>query len=117
MPETPESIEPVHTDQVAKQHLSQIADLTTSETGNPTAINDVQPAFEQHPLQGVAQSIVNISDPTLGRTDENESEVVDIIKGLQGKPRTGQAIDFLKQKMQLLALKTGQKVSLTKREK
>lgn len=117
MSETPAPIEAVLTDQVANKHLSQIADLTVEATGNPTDVHDVQPPVEQHPLKGIAQSIINISDPTLDQTSERESGVNDIIRGLQGKTRTGAAGDFLRQKMELLARKTGGKVSLVKKER
>lgn len=112
---TPTAI--IDTDQVASQHLGAIADSTTQATGNQTEVQDIQPQTDQHPLQGVTQSIVNISDPALEKIPDNESELVDIMKGLQGKPRTGNALDFLKEKMQLLESKSGGKVSLIKKEK
>lgn len=84
----------IYTDEQDKNHLDQIAKHTGEATGSEITSKDVEPVKNQHPLL---------------------EETADLIEGLQGKPRTGKALDFLKDKLSWMKKKHGKDVSLVKK--
>lgn len=85
----------IYTDEQDKNHLDQIARHTGEATNSQVLPQDLKPVRNKNPL--------------------NDSEIVDLMEGLQGKPRTAKASDFLKDKLNWLRKKHGLQVKLVKK--
>lgn len=88
-----------------KKKLNQIAQELTSATQNYHAPEDLVPHHQKTPLPELVES----SSPPKedNKAEGHEPEVIDVIKGFQGRMRTGPAKDFLKSKMKWLSKKSG----------
>lgn len=84
-----------YTDGREKDHLEKIAKHVGEATGDQVAAQELEPVKNKNPL--------------------NDSEIVDLMEGLQGKPRTAKASDFLKDKLNWLKKKHGSGVKLIKK--
>lgn len=93
-----------YTDGREKNHLDQIAKNVSEATGSEVTSKDVEPIKNQHPLP---QFIHPVS--------EKLEEAADLMEGLQGKPRTAKASDFLKDKLNWLKKKHGSGIKLIKK--
>lgn len=103
-----------HKDDEEKKQIENISNQITAATQNYVSPQDITPTQSTHPLPTIVQS----QPPTEEKTEEpkEEPEVVDIIKGFQGKMRTGNSGDFLKSKMGWLSKKNkGAPVTLKSR--
>lgn len=85
----------IYTDEQDKNHLDQIARHTGEATDSQVTAQELQPVKNKNPL--------------------NDSEIADLMEGLQGKPRTAKASDFLKDKLNWLKKKHGSGVKLIKK--
>lgn len=94
----------IYTDSMDKDHLNKIAREVEEATGNQTPTQQVEPIRNKLPLP---QFIHPVS--------EKLEETADLIEGLQGKPRTAKALDFLKDKLNWMKKKYGRDVSLKKK--
>jgi hypothetical protein len=98
-------------DDEEKKHAEEIAKNITAATGDTVTMSQLVPAFNQHPLPQFAQTQPDPQDAqSSDQSDDThiakaESEVIDVLKGWSGKPRTAPASDFLKSKMKWLSKK------------
>jgi hypothetical protein len=103
-------------DDEEKKHAEEIAKNISSATGDLVSINQLVPAFNQHPLPQFAQTQPqDDSDDSQDNQEKPqvEPEVIDVLRGWQGKPRTAPAKDFLASKMKWLSKKNkGAEVTL-----
>jgi hypothetical protein len=103
-------------DDEEKKHAEEIAKNLAHATGDVVNIDQLVPVTEQHPLPQFAQTDVTeekAGDQQAGHHETHGQEIVDTIKGWQGKNRTGFAKDFLKEKMAWMKKKNkGEEVTL-----
>lgn len=110
-----------YTDDAANQHLNQINQNVAQVTGTPQSISQVVPPVDQQPLNDLSEyglgNQIAPSDPdkniTPGHSDITP-QIDEVINGMQGRPRSTQATNFLKEKLKWLSKKTGQSVTLKK---
>src|SRR6266508_4601555 len=91
------------TDQDEQRQLNQIASHLTQATQNYVAPTQVTPPVNQHPIPQLVQVPMEEEE----KKEVKETELQDIVKGLQGKPRTAPSSDFLQAKMRWVSKKGG----------
>jgi hypothetical protein len=108
-----------------KEHLNRLASHLAQATNSQVKLQDIQPVINQHPLpqfappaasaqvlpeqQGSTES-GQFGHETLSAAadkDPSDSDFVDFMEGMRGRPRNAPAIDFLKGKLNLLKKKYG----------
>lgn len=99
----------IYTDDVDDTHAQTIADQLSQALRRPIDPSDVKPAANQ-PLTLADQQEVD-------QEDQPEPEVVDLMRGLQGKPRTAPAQKLLQEKKRMLEKKYGREINLITKEK
>jgi hypothetical protein len=93
-------------DQEEQKKIGQIADQLTQATNNAHTAAQVTPAQNTIPIfAGPLAVPQQIGDQDAEVSTKREPEIVDVIKGYQGRMRTGEAKDFLKEKMKWLSKK------------
>ncbi len=97
----------IYTDQQNQQHVEQIAQHLSQAVNAPVDPYQVIPTLEQHPLDPATRE--GLPDPEKDHLEEEgqpkvkDSDLHDIMQGLQGKPRSAPAQNFLKAKMAWVA--------------
>lgn len=87
-------------DDLENEHKDKIASHIQAATGQPHSPAQVTPATVQPPVVQVDPNSISREEAS-----RDESELEDMLRGMQGKPRTGRAADFLKEKMKWLSKK------------
>ena len=96
-----------------KHHLKQIAQHLTEATNNQVLPANLVPTKNINPLPQFDHPVEQKTASSPQQKETMEEEVMDVVEGLQGKPRTGRAIDFLKDKLLWMRKKHGNDVKLT----
>lgn len=99
----------VYTDSIDDSHTQTIADQLSQALNQPVDPRDVKPAVDQPP------TLADVDE--LEQREQPEPEVIDLMRGLQGKPRTAKARELLEAKKQMLEKKYGRQVELVVKEK
>src|SRR3989344_6477727 len=103
---------PAMVDAQAEQPLQKVATSIAQLTGIDTGIKDIRPVADKHPLDEAIQA-------ELKQVENNQpsDDFEDLMKGLQGKIRTGESSDVLNEKMKYIAAKSGSEVELVDKKK
>ncbi|MBI2022382.1 hypothetical protein HYS97_00840 [Candidatus Daviesbacteria bacterium] len=105
-----------HTEEVEKQHINQIATQLQNATNNNIDPSSLVPAASKNPLPQFEHPLTQVDkkQPEPAKSF-NDSELMDVMEGLQGKPRTAPAANFLKDKVAWMKKKFGEGVQLVKK--
>ncbi len=124
---TAQQTPPLQTPQLAEtgenRHLNEIASQLTQATNSQVKLQDVLPVINQHPLPQFAPP-AEVASPPIAQENTNEdkgsiyspdSDFADFMEGMQGRPRSAPAMDFLKDKLDWMKKKYGGDVKLIKK--
>lgn len=104
----------VYTEDREKQHIAQVAQGVSQATNTQVTPEQTVPVKNQNPTPQILHPLNEHME--LGLEDISKDEIGDIVEGLQGKPRTANAVDFLKDKLSWLKKKHGtENVQLVKK--
>lgn len=95
------------TEDEEKKHIYELTQKLTEATNQQVHPHEVIPIKNQHPLPQFEHPLaLQPGDKDVSKTPDHG--ILGVIEGLQGKPRTANAIDFLKSKLSWMKKKYGE---------
>lgn len=101
------------TESKEKEHIKELSGQISQAIKEPVQPEELIPIKNQSPLPQFEHPLA-VKPEEVRQVVEPNNEFLDIVEGWQGKPRTANAIDFLKDKLAWMKKKHGSGVTLKK---
>lgn len=99
-------------DQTENQHIKDLAKNIGQATNGLVDPNSIVPVINQNPLPQFDQPMPALTENSKNEDSKADPEILDMMEGMQGKPRNAKASSFLKSKLEWMKKKFGPNVGL-----